>query len=302
MTRVIKSLVTIGLLGASIYYIAALIDDQYQSIGPIVSRYSTGAIVIALVCHLAGGLVNATVWHRLVVEHGAKASFPESFRAWAISRLFRYLPGKVFGYAGRVYYQQADRKTDVIAASVSDLVFSYLPIILLSLLSLAFYWPFLADFAGYFFAAAVLVVVLYFLWPAVLGQFWKLAARFEIEKPVSGIMPSRPTLLLCLALSLLAMLLHGTSLFVLIKAIQPVETGWYLFIVSAFYVSSVTGQLAVLVPAGLGVREATLAYLLSLIGIDAIAALVAVIVSRLVIVATEFLNVLFAEGLLLARR
>jgi len=302
VAKLLKSLVTVILLLASAYYIARLVSAQYQQIGGYLDLFTIDVLALALLCHLVGGIINATVWQRLLLAHDERVDFAVSFRAWAVSRLLRYIPGKVFGYAGRIYYQQASSKAGVVAAAISELVVSYLPILILALVSLVFYWQYFSEFTIYFASAIAMLAILLFSWPILLTRFWKFAQRFDVQKPASGSLPNARVTISCSGLAFLAMLIHGLSLYFLIDAVQPIDLSWYFFVVCAFYVSGVIGQLAVFVPAGIGVREASLAYFLSLIGVGPMAALVAVVISRLVIIASELINALLSHVLVEMRK
>lgn len=295
MGKLLRSLVTIVLLLVSAWYIYGLVSTQYEQIGDYLDRFTLSILAAALACHLVGGVMNAAVWHRLLNAHEVDARFLDSFRAWSVSRLLRYIPGKVFGFIGRIYYQQARDKAGVVAASFSEIIVSYLPILILALISVVFYWPYIADFATYFAAAAILAMFLLLAWPMLLKRFRKFALQLGVTTSLSGQLPNAAVALSCGGLSFLAMLVHGLGLFLLIDATHSIDIGWYFFIVSAFYISSVIGQMAVFVPAGIGVREASLAYFLSLIGVDQMAALVAVILSRLISVASELINAAAAQ-------
>lgn len=122
-------------------------------------------------------------------------------------------------------------------------------------------------------AAASLLIVLRPLWLA-RGMNWLLARLGKAPLPTAI---SQGAAALLLAVYATVWLTGGLILFLLIRSIYPVALGALPLVVQAWVISGLVAYLAFFAPAGLGVREVALAYLLAL----AIPLPVAVIVALL---------------------
>ncbi|MCF7222045.1 lysylphosphatidylglycerol synthase domain-containing protein [Lysobacter sp. TLK-CK17T] len=243
-------------------------------------RFVALSIVFAMLAYL----LNIQVWTRIANHCGAHASWSEHARAWSISRLGRYVPGKV-----ATIYLRLERYPDThkISAGVSLYVE-----IMSSLIAIC-------VFTVFFSARGALPVDL--VWVALLGvglaalamlssrRFLDFASnRFPVLRKLRP--PSRKggagLWMTIIPLQMGVMVLHGTSLYFAISAISEAPAAAIVEITVYYYFAGLAGMLALFAPAGIGVREAVLAGLLRTL-IPLPAAVVTVALIRLVTVVAE---------------
>jgi len=228
---------------------------------PLIAAFAVAAAYFALAAY---------GWKRVLAALGEEITFRHSCRVWFLSQLGKYIPGKVWFAMGRIVL--AGRAgVGPVAASVStvvELMLVLLAAALVFLVSLpARPGPAERETA---IALAGVALLLLFLHPRVFGFLLRLAARIMRREAL----PYRVGWRGLLQLTLLyggSWILYGTGLILLERAIRlegappppPIGAPSRLLIFSgAAGISWALGFLSVLTPSGLGVREATLGYLL----------------------------------------
>ncbi|MCZ7569132.1 MAG: hypothetical protein M5U01_11185 [Ardenticatenaceae bacterium] len=140
-------------------------------------------------------------------------------------------------------------------------------------------------------AASLLVVVQ----PSLLERAVNWLLRQWGKAPLASLVDQRAAAML-LAVYALVWLTGGLILFFLIRAIYPVEWSALPLVLESWVVSGLVAYLAFFAPAGLGVREVALAYLLAL-AIPLPVAVIAGVLARLWLMVNELLWALVAYKL-----
>ncbi len=219
----------------------------------------------------------------------------EAYQAWSVSRLARYIPGKVFSYIARARLHKTRGTAGIISASVLEAVSALAATAFVGLASALM-------FSGLFpqgtrnpviFLCIVILVGIFFL-PFVSSS--GLVNKIKIIRDsVQDITVEAIFRLSVLQVPLIA--LHGTSFFIILVAQTGVGVEVYFYIVMAYYLAALLGQAALLSPAGIGVKEAGLIFLLTpAIPNNEAALLYSVIIIRLLLVASECIHALTAVG------
>ena len=245
------------------------------------------------------------IWYRIFSIFNIQLTFTQAFRFYFISNLGKYVPGKVWQLVGMAYLCKRENISSttaltsaIVAQSLS--VFSGLLISILLLKSLIFqfvgqelFW----TVVGLMFSGLAVFSIKPIWYERVLEYIAKLAGKdiqFKIDmKP--------KYLLLFISLYTISWFTMGTSFFLLINSVYPLE--WrYLIEIIGTYTSAVNlGFLFLLTPGGIGVREGIIALLFKSIGQTptAISALIA-IMSRIWILVVEL--ALFFVAIILSRK
>ena len=202
-------------------------------------------VVLAALCvaFAAGNILLALGWHTLLSFLDARQSFGWSLRTYAVTQLAKYLPGNVLQFAGR----------QAIGASVG---ISHSTLIKSSMMEIL-----LLVSAGACFAPLIVPVFV----PAVTHQL-----AISIFLVVAIVYATALTLrasgyFTVAAFSYAAQVIVSSSIFVGVFLLAGgTIDGWSetLTIMGSFVVSWLAGLLTPGAPAGLGVREASLAFLL----------------------------------------
>lgn len=251
------------------------------------------ALCYSLIISVVANALNSLVWHFSLRGHGVVGSPVSDYRAWVFGRICRYIPGKIFGYALRAsLYSKADRH-HVVAASVTDVFVSLLPLVLLTM--------FLSTTTGLFLdyrkmlvlSSMVLIVCAFGFFGFLKIIKTKLGGHRILGalKSVDYFSLSVASVLMCLV-----MLLHGWAFTLLVEMYTQGAAPFFWGVVFCLLLSGVVGQLSFIVPAGLGVREAALTFSLTQLGVAPDVALLLSVLSRLVLIASEVINCLIAAS------
>jgi glycosyltransferase 2 family protein len=223
------------------------------------SILASGALVLATYAILVQS------WRILLGAAGAPLSFTGAARIWSISNLWRYVPGKVW-QIGAIGSMAARQTVSPIAAANAALIGTVLNIAAGIAIALALAWGALARIGpqarnvAIVLEAAAIVVVLAL--PIIMPFVSRLAAKAS-GRPIDVQSPRRMTMVSALLLNILSWLLYGVAFMWLARGVLgavPGSLGQYIAIYAASYV---VGYLFLIIPGGIGPREAVMVLLLT---------------------------------------
>lgn len=306
LLRMLLALVvaTIGLV------LAKIIVDGWDEIA---ASYRTLDYRFLALSFLLGQLNVATLmllWWGLLklVSRGGGLPLTAAARIFASAWLGRYLPGRLWTAAGKVYLGR-QQGADLRHLSIS--VFFELALSITAQATVALILIIL-FFDGFIFgsrleiyvAAAVVALSMLAIHPAI---FWRLANRLMQRlgrQPIaSEDVPSYGAILAFFLLYGLQVMIMGASLVAFTRAIMPLEGEAALFVLASFVVANFVGRVAFVAPVGIGFREGALTALLQFKLALAVASLVTVL-SRawLVLIDLAFVALVLALGQARGRR
>jgi hypothetical protein len=213
----------------------------------------------------------AWIWGRIVRDLGGEIRFRSACRVWFLSQLGKYVPGKIWFAMGRVALSRQEG-VGFLVASVST-VLELLLVILAAgavfLLSAPF-WPSIGSRELTILPAA-LVVIAFIVHPVVFGYLMRLAGRV-LRRSIVPPRLSWRSLGSNAGWYALSWILYGAGIDCLLRGVRldGVELPALgvlprlLFLSGASAVAWSIGFLSLIAPGGLGVREASLAYLLGM--------------------------------------
>jgi uncharacterized membrane protein YbhN (UPF0104 family) len=227
-----------------------------------------GWVILSFLIQGLTFVILVEAWRKLLTNFGHTLSFQKIFKAWFVSNLGKYLPGKIWQILGAVYLLEKEGvpKRKTMAVAIMAQAFSIFSGIFLSLIFLGydFYEKYLAQskvLLGVIviFMVGMLALILYpkFL-EKVLNGLLRLAKKEPIEIKLKA-----KDMLLYLWLYGVSWMIFGLGFMVLIKAMTPVSFNQYFGLSGAFAFSYILGLLALFAPGGIGVREGILVILLS---------------------------------------
>jgi len=237
--------------------------------------------------------VQLWAWYLITLKLGIALSLRETLENWFYSQLGKYLPGKVWMILGRFYLYESKGKSKKLISTA--LYFEMVTIMvaggLLFLFALFGFEETSFLFRGMQIGWGVLILLMAFLGlhPRILEKVinWVLI-RFNREGIVLSI--TYLDVLWILFICVLSWLIGGVGFYLFVDSIYPISSKYFLFLTGGLAISSTLGLIAVFAPAGLGVREGTLVYLLTYV----VPAPIAVILS----VATRLWLTLIEIGLI----
>ncbi|MBI4039338.1 flippase-like domain-containing protein [Candidatus Daviesbacteria bacterium] len=223
-------------------------------------------------------------WHLVIRQLGGISVLHDNLPIWIQANLTRYVPGAIWQYLSKFYVsvQSGLSRAVALAALVLEIVFVIIAAGLLSILFVP--WQEMGIDAGIIWILAPLAVLPIFSQPifSVVVNLIKKVLRIDISGKINW--PWEASLKI-LPLYILNFLLNGLSLVFLIYAFGYLSEISFWQVVGIFSLSWLIGYLTVFAPAGLGVTEVSLAYLLSFFIPFPSAVLISIIFRLLLIVA-----------------
>jgi len=259
-------------------------------------HFSVGWLAGATLFCWAVWWLSALAWRTILAQLGRQLGILESYRAFTLSQMGKYAPGKVWMLVGRVWLAGQSGVPKRITF-VSLMLETVLILITGALVGLTALSPVLRGGNGYLFLGLAIVVAVgaMFLHPRLFLPVVNLALRCLKKEPIPSAL-SWQGLLFVAALYFAVWFTMGAAFYAFVRALTPVPWSHLPLVTGVYALSWVSGFLAVFAPAGLGVREGMLAYLLVQF-LPEPAALAAALASRVWLMGCEVLFVLAAWGM-----
>ena len=269
---------TVAVLAVVAGFFVATLAARWNDVISLKWRLEPGLFAVATVLlALSYGLV-ACLWG-LALGRAAGTGLAAGARIWFLSNLARYVPGNVWSYVGAVELARregvARRTTLAVMAltqvlSVGVALLAGLPVLLAERARLG--RPALLG--------AVVVVAAAALAALFRRQLLALARRRLPELDPADLTPSAATVVLLVVGYAVYWAVTGLAFAALVASIYPLAVADVPLVVAAYAAAYAAGFLALLTPAGLGVREGVLVVALAPV-LPAGPALVVALLSRL---------------------
>ncbi len=274
----------IAFLAAGLAFMAVVLRGRWAEVRHYRFLLRPGFLAASAAVLLSAMLLEVALWRRLLGLLGYTLAPKRAAGIWFLSNLVRYVPGNIWQFLGMMELGAASQvpRRVMLAGIILHQGFSNLAGIVIGayavvrLGSLPSLSPITAGLAMLFGLAA--------LSPPVVRRGIRLLLRVSGDLPSSGL-SYRAALLLGLGYCLYWLVI-GTAFWLLARGIGAAPASAALTWVSAFAAAYVIGYLSLLTPSGLGVREGTLALLLTTAAGPGPAA-VAAVVARLWLVVGE---------------
>ena len=228
----------------------------------------------------------SAIWFYITHINGCAIDFYKTLALWIYSNLGKYIPGKIFSYAilYHAYNKNSIAYSRLHFCLYLEQVCSLIASCLILLISLIFIDN--AVLAPYRFSVIVLIAgmllashptILEALVNFVMRVFKKGQVKFDVKFSV---------ILTIIGLYMVNWFVLGFSFYFMIKSFYQISLSSYFYLTGAFSLSGLLGLLVFITPAGLGVREGVLVFLLKQILPNSIAGIIA-ISSRLWLIIAE---------------
>lgn len=272
-----------------------------------------GLFVAALMLSVLSRPINALGWRKILQGFGYNISRGAAVRIWVLGEACRWLPGGVWHFGSRTVQTVAVGIPVLVAvASLAlELLLTVIASLLLAAVGLVLFGSeFLGRQSGSsFHGASVLAMVM--VGAAIFGGLTLLASRYFFPKRLARIREKIVALkhvrldwltaIRCSVFYTLLMLLNGWAFYLTARAISPDMSLPFLAAVAINGVAWFIGLIAVMAPAGIGVRDGVLALQLS-VWMPAGEAVMISLLWRVVLLVAELVCVLIVWGYPLAKR
>src|SRR3990167_4693775 len=252
--------------------------DQVKNVNWQLSKKNSVLLLIVL---LAGPFVNALSWHLYTKALGGGINLIDNIRIWTLSNASRFVPGSIWQYAGRVYMlsQKGVSKTFTTTALVLEAFFNIggaSVIVLLALKLFPLNIPIYIQ-KGLFPLVIFLCIVLILLTGSRV-KFIEKTIRELLKNDSLKINKIQKRWLPLIAISVFTQfLLTGLSLYFISLGLGVNSSAGVIPYIGIYAASWLVGYLTFLAPSGLGLREASIAGLMSLYVPLALGSLIAIL-------------------------
>lgn len=259
---------------------------NWTAVSRDLSRVAVGPVVIAGVLALVGPVLTMLGWRVLLTDAGSHIAVPPAAGIFFVGQLGKYLPGSVWTVLAQAEMGAAlhiPRRRSAVVGLVS-IGLGILTGLLVGLPALPMLLSGSGSSAGWWLVLA-LPLVLLACWPRLLNLAVALGLRLLRREPMEHDLSGRAVLTSVLLL-LGAWACFGIHTMVLAAAVRGGSTGGFGDLTvgagSGYALAASLGMLAIIAPAGVGVREALLVILLSST-MSSTSATAVVLLSRLLI-------------------
>lgn len=274
--RVVLKVLYAIIVGAVIWHVINHLGSLSAYDFEVRPQFLVGAFLAAML----GYVGSIQLWRETSLASGIRVSWFVDGKAWVVSRLGRYIPGKIpavllrFGSYSTAVHRNVG--TAMVVEALSTLFASSLFVLFILSGSSV---PVPGTLKWVLLSIATMTALLSFsrILPTLASRIWRRVSSTITEWQF-------PTRLLLLKLSIgqvLVMLLHGLALYLTLNAVSDVSIRSYFVITGVYYFAGLMGVLAVFAPSGLGVREGVLLALLPLVA-DTPTVIVATILIRVI--------------------
>ena len=271
-----------------IYYIGRYIVFNLGEIKANEISYRPWFLVYALCVALVSIFSNSLIWHYLAARNNCTIGLKQDIITRMYSEFGKYVPGRALGFA-MVLYSYAQRgkgKKNVSACLFFEFIATLAASICVFIISLLFV-DFHLSGVQKIVAAWIMLTLLVFLHPKILERALNWMIRFTRYEPVRLDVSYR-NILNVVFFNIINWIVLGSAIYLLINSVIALPIRYLLFVISSFAFASFSGFIAIIAPAGLGVREGIFIYFLSMIVPKSIAG-IASILSRLLLIIAELI-------------
>lgn len=258
--RFFVPLILIGFILFNIYSNRQIVTTFWADFNPV-------PLVVSLFLMIVIFIEAGFNWHVLLKRLNFPISFKKSLHIFIVSNAGRYIPGSIWQYIGRVELGKKEASIPRglnLLSIVLEIFILVNAALIVSLLALPFIY---SKIDQNYIWILLIPSSLLLMHPAIAKRSIKLIARFT-GKDIGDSLTSIKLRVIFSALPffILNFLLNGVAIFFLTKAIYPnVSLFDLVFFTGVFAFAWVVGFVSIIAPAGLGVTDVLLAYLLSLV-------------------------------------
>lgn len=241
-------------------------------------------VLLALISTFCAYLMMFFIWTRLASVFGLKTSKRVAGRAYFLSFIARYIPGKVGLILVRIEAYAGQPPPGVIMATAFEQVASLAAALIILLAGISFS-PVLFPSNLRLLSLVAVVPVFIILMPAVLRRMTSIAYRIFRKQEIE-IETGLGTNLAFVGLYMIPSLFHGLSLYFVINALTDLSFAHLLTVTGIYVAAMIAGLFALLVPGGIGIREGALFLVLPAL-VSNETAVISAVAARLVTVIME---------------
>lgn len=274
------------IVGIIFIFIGRFIFNNIDELRANLFHFNLIYLSISLILTVLYVFIYSLIWHYLTVKSNCSIDFGKTITARVNAEFGKYVPGRALGLAIILYWYNRERQSKKLVSFC--LLFEYIATLLGAIIAflISIYFVDVDAFNKYrllalFFALCFTITIHPVFLEFILNKILKLVKYEEIRIEITY-----ADMLKIVLFNVMNWLLLGMAMFFLINAVYLLSFNDVLFIIASFSLASFFGLIALITPAGLGVRESILIFVLSILIPKSIAGVISVL-SRLWLLLAE---------------
>jgi hypothetical protein len=261
--KVTKSTIKICIILSIFYFLGKNLYRNWGQIDFKQLHFNVSLLIVSVFFLLGFFLVFAIGWKSILKGIGVSLPFFKSLKIIFYSQLGKYLPGKIWTWAGRIYFcQQLGIPTSkTFLSMVLELALTTISGILIFLVALLISPEFKINIHP-FFLIIVVIISFTIIHPKVLTRIINFFLYLLKKEPIK-IELNFSEICFIMGCYFIIWFCFGIAFYFLINSVTFIAPSKILIITGSFAISNTVGVMALFAPAGLGVREGILSLLLS---------------------------------------
>lgn len=261
-------------------FMGKMVWDNWNEVkgGPFTLKSFT--LLWATLIFIFSYFIQIWAWYLITLKLGIAISFRETVASWFYSQSGKYLPGKVWLLLSRFYFYASKGKSKkaISVALYLEIVSVVMAAGFIFMASLILFREVQAFHTEGWVGWLVLLFLLAFIFlhPRVLQKILSWILVLFHKEPIA-LSISYLDILWILSVSIISWIIGGIGFYLFVESIFPVPLSNILFLAGALAFSSILGLVAIFAPAGLGVREGALVYLLSYVMPGSVAVIISIL-------------------------
>lgn len=295
-----KKLLGITVIVIISYFLLKNLFNNWQEFIQSVENFNLFPIILSLGLLLIFYTTHSIIWKLIIKDLGHDISIKKAIKIRSISEIGRYTPGKIWHFLGRTYFSKKlgiPKTTTLTSLAIETLSMMVSAVTIFLLFSSNIIEMNALLILSILLISLIILRSKYFniLINKILIKKGKIKKKININIPLTSLI----TILILYGVS---WIIIGGSLLLTIKSLFP-EISYFsiLNITGIFAISWVIGYISFLTPGGIGIREGTMAILLSSQLSQPIAIAVPILF-RILTVISELLMILFTSRIKLVNR
>lgn len=263
MIALAKRVLKVVLPALILLFLARSIYTNWQEIREYPWQFNFPLMALAALFGVSWFFLRTWIWWQLVREMHEHVPYWPAFRVFMISEVARYVPGKIWQYVSRIYLAEKYKIPPALTLT-SALVELMMMMVAAGAIALANASRILPALQEQYRPLLVLalMVALALVHPKSLKMWSKHLAKFLKQEWVPFDVRYSHVVMILLA-SLLTWTLTGVGFSLFVRSLTDAGDGHTVQLVTIYAASWLIGLLAIVVPAGVGVREGTMTFLLA---------------------------------------
>ncbi len=240
-------------------FIAKIIWEKFPQILPHIQQIQYGHLWTGIFFLITFYFLRSYVWYLILRHYKIKISYKETSYLWSLSELKRYIPGNVWSFIGRthLFHQKNIEKKKILKGMLYEAELFVVGSAVIALLSL---WLFFPDYPQIFYTGIFVVVGLFLVMYIFASQL-----KYKKKTFLASILPDFTSYesVIMVLVSCLALLFFGIGNYFIMTSVFITDPRLFWQFVGMFSTAFLAGYLAIISPAGFGVREGIVISILS---------------------------------------